>query len=174
MAIPTSRLTAVLALIATTGLLSTAQSPDSVPLRNWYAPAFWLPLASGVSQPIQAKDSTVRAATAQPVGDNALVFVPITPCRVVDTRANSGFTNWFGPPGLSAKTARSFPIQASTTCSVPVAHAYSLNVTVVPPGADITVHPRTPTKTLRSEFPHSFNPPPAGATLRSETPPSRA
>src|SRR5262249_8283268 len=74
----------------------------------------------------------------------ALVFVGMTPCRVVDTRAGQGFTGAFGPPSLVGAAGRTFPIQSSTTCSIPsIAQAYSFNVTVVPPGplGFITVYP---------------------------------
>jgi len=61
----------------------------------------------------------------------ALRFVPVTPCRVVDTRGAGGA---FGGPTLAAGTSRSFPIPSSG-CGIPAtAQAYSLNVTVVPAG----------------------------------------
>jgi hypothetical protein len=70
-------------------------------------------------------------STANPQG---LVFYPVTPCRVADTRAAGGKTGAFGPPTMAGKTARSFPI-GSSGCGVPAsASAYSLNMTVVPPG----------------------------------------
>jgi len=59
-----------------------------------------------------------------------LRFVPITPCRVVDTRVA---TFPFGGT-LAAQTSRDFPMSASS-CEVPSsAQAYSVNVTAVPPG----------------------------------------
>ena len=61
-----------------------------------------------------------------------LQFVPVTPCRVADTRWPPGP---FGGPALPATTERAFPIPFSN-CGIPsTAVAYSLNVTVVPPGA---------------------------------------
>ena len=61
----------------------------------------------------------------------ALRFVPITPCRVIDTRGEAGA---FGGPALLAKNSRSFPLP-SGTCNLPSdAQAYSLNVTAVPSG----------------------------------------
>src|SRR6202142_4072942 len=61
----------------------------------------------------------------------ALRFVPVTPCRVVDTRRAGGT---FGGPTLAARSNRSFPIPSSG-CGIPgTAEAYSLNVTVVPAG----------------------------------------
>ncbi len=63
------------------------------------------------------------------------LFVPMTPCRVVDTRASSGFGSTFGPPYLKAQATRIFPM-ASSNCGVPAsAKAYSLNFTVMPRGA---------------------------------------
>jgi subtilase family serine protease len=62
---------------------------------------------------------------------SALQFVPVTPCRVVDTR---GATGPFGGPVLAALTSREFDIP-SGACNIPSsAVAYSLNVTVVPVG----------------------------------------
>ncbi len=62
---------------------------------------------------------------------SALNFVPIAPCRVVDTRNPIGT---FGGPSLPAATTRSFPV-LSGPCGIPsYASAYSFNVTVVPSG----------------------------------------
>jgi hypothetical protein len=73
---------------------------------------------------------------APPTGLQALAFYPLTPCRVVDTRAvgGSGLGGYFGPPQMAASSARSFPIP-SGSCGIPsAAEAYSFNMTVVPPG----------------------------------------
>ena len=61
----------------------------------------------------------------------AVQFVPLTPCRVVDTRNANGT---FGGPPMGGHSARSFPLsQSGNPCSIPAsAVAYSLNVTVVP------------------------------------------
>ncbi|MBV8833468.1 MAG: hypothetical protein JO108_30085 [Acidobacteriaceae bacterium] len=60
---------------------------------------------------------------------NGLLFVPVSPCRVVDTRNANGT---FGGPFLSGQVSRDFPIPSSS-CNIPAsAQAYSLNVTVVP------------------------------------------
>ena len=59
-----------------------------------------------------------------PVG--GLRFVPVTPCRVADTRSAS--------PTMTANSSRSFAVPESG-CGVPsTAQAYSLNVTAVPQG----------------------------------------
>ena len=63
-----------------------------------------------------------------------LLFYPITPCRIADTRTVAGFSGSFGPPSLLAGTTRTFSIPSSA-CSIPAnAGAYSLNFTVVPKG----------------------------------------
>jgi hypothetical protein len=58
-----------------------------------------------------------------------LQFIPITPCRVADTRNPTGA---FGGPQLASGATREFDIPKST-CGIPAnAAAYSLNLTVVP------------------------------------------
>jgi len=67
-------------------------------------------------------------ATSSP---SALQFVPVTPCRIADTRLANGA---YGGPELAAATQRDFLIPGST-CGIPSnAAAYSLNVTAVPTG----------------------------------------
>jgi len=69
---------------------------------------------------------TVNQWTTAP---GALLFVPMTPCRLVDTRNATGP---FGGPSIAGETSRSYVIPNST-CGVPsTVAAYSLNVTVVP------------------------------------------
>lgn len=62
-----------------------------------------------------------------------LRFVPVTPCRLVDTREDRGE---YGKPSLAAGSTRTFRIlerDVATACGVRLdAFAYSLNVTVVP------------------------------------------
>jgi len=71
---------------------------------------------------------------APPGTTGALNFYPLTPCRVADTRSYGGITGAFGPPTMSGNTARDFPM-LSSSCSIPgTAQAYSLNMTVSPPG----------------------------------------
>jgi hypothetical protein len=77
---------------------------------------------------------------ASPGKTGALLFHPLTPCRIADTRNPVGV---FGGPTLQAGASRSFPVPSSS-CNVPVgALAYSLNATVVPNGplAYITLWP---------------------------------
>ena len=71
--------------------------------------------------------------TAAPVGASRgpLSFVPLTPCRVVDTRNATGA---FGGPELPGLSKREFDLP-NGACNIPAtAVAYALNVTVVPSG----------------------------------------
>jgi YVTN family beta-propeller protein len=69
----------------------------------------------------------------------ALQFVPVTPCRLVDTRPDRG-----GGGPIQGGTFQSFPIPQEGGCNIPAtAAAYSLNVSVVPQGplAYLTIWP---------------------------------
>ncbi len=62
----------------------------------------------------------------------ALQYVPLTPCRVVDTRLPNGP---FGGPAIPGGTSRDFAVPAGPCQGIPAnAAAYSLNVTTVPHG----------------------------------------
>ena len=72
---------------------------------------------------------TFTVSQGTPPATSALLFVPMTPCRLVDTRNALGP---FGGPSITGNTSRSFAIPNSA-CGVPsTAAAYSLNVTAVP------------------------------------------
>ena len=111
-----------------------AQEPVIL-MKNWPAPLYWQPSLSQAQKPMAAasEDRPAAAAAVAPTITPPLLFVGMAPCRIMDTRGN-GFTGSFGPPGISANTWRTVPIQQSS-CAIPAtAQAYSLNVTVVPPG----------------------------------------
>ena len=75
---------------------------------------------------------TNSANTATGTTSTPLSFVPLTPCRVVDTRNTAGS---FGGPALAAAAVREFDLPNSA-CNIPAtAVAYALNVTVVPSGS---------------------------------------
>jgi uncharacterized repeat protein (TIGR03803 family) len=83
-----------------------------------------------------------------------LQYVPVTPCRLVDTRNPDGE---FGGPPIQGQTSRSFIIPDNKNCNIPsTAAAYSLNVTVVPQGplGYLTIWPtgesRPPISTMNS------------------------
>lgn len=72
-----------------------------------------------------------------------LAFIPVTPCRLVDTRPSEGKTGAFGPPLLGAGTVRDIPVPTGS-CNIPSnARAYSVNATVVPrrPLSFLTLYP---------------------------------
>lgn len=58
-----------------------------------------------------------------------LRFMPVTPCRAVDTRNPPGL---LGGPAIAGGTHRDFAIPASACGVPPNAQAYSLNITAVP------------------------------------------
>ena len=60
---------------------------------------------------------------------DGLLFVPVAPCRVADTRNSDGP---LGGPIVSGNTTRDFLIPSGGCGIPPTALAYSLNVTVVP------------------------------------------
>ena len=110
-----------IALVTWTPLGFGQIRPDSIPVRNWPVPK-----ANGQS-------------TAAPGNISGLVYIAITPCRLMDTRVQegSGKTGAFGPPSLVAGQARVVPVPSSN-CGVPVAAAYSMNfVSVTPLGQPV-------------------------------------
>lgn len=114
--------------------VSTLNSPDGATLAN----AAIVPAGANGAISVLASNAAdlivdVTGYFGVPV-TGGLHFYSLKPCRVVDTRADQGKAGSFGPPGLAASAARTFPITASG-CGVPAAaRAYSLNVTAVPPG----------------------------------------
>jgi hypothetical protein len=106
-----------------------------------------------VAEPVGIRTSAPLAsratASAPAAGGVALNFVPITPCRVLDTRNQAGP---FGGPAIAGGTSRDFNIPSSA-CGVPAtAQAYSVNVAVVPTGplGFITMWPTGQTQPLAS------------------------
>ncbi len=78
-------------------------------------------------------------SAAAGVNTSGLVYVAITPCRVMDTRGQSGSgkTGPFGAPSLVANQARVVPVPSSN-CGVPAAAAYSMSfVSVTPLGQTV-------------------------------------
>jgi hypothetical protein len=109
-------------------LLAQVQN-DAVPLKPWPAPLYWQP--SPAENQI-ARPGAITETAADTLPANSLVFVAMTPCRVIDTRNSNGT---FGGPALVGGATRSFPILTSSTCIIPsIARAYSFNITIVPPG----------------------------------------
>src|SRR2546426_49076 len=106
----------VLLLILLPVMLAAQVQRDVAPLTPWPAPLYWQPTGAENHAAVPALDTFgIGTDAATPV--NSLVFVGMTPCRVVDTRTGSGFTGAFGPPSLVGGASRTFPMQSSSTCS---------------------------------------------------------
>lgn len=102
-----------LALAAAASMLA-----EDVPLTNWTVPS-----RSGSSS-----GSRFNVSTNGDVRDPS-VFIPITPCRVVDTR---GAVGAFGGPSYASNETRTYDIDAGPCTGIPnAAAAFSLNFTVV-------------------------------------------
>ena len=72
-----------------------------------------------------------------PGGPGALLFHPVTPCRVANTKDPT--IRPLGGPSMAADQTRTFPVGTSP-CGIPLGvQAYSLNVTVIPPASLIFV-----------------------------------
>jgi hypothetical protein len=106
---------AVVAVTAASRLGAAPAQAGTIP--NWTAPATWTPARGGRS----------HASGKEVDLTGALPFVPVTPCRIVDTRGAAGA---FGGPTLTASAARSFPLPSGPCSGIPSGvGAYSLNVT---------------------------------------------
>ncbi len=67
-----------------------------------------------------------------PSQQSTLLFYPLMPCRVADTR-KSNLPQGLGLPHLSAGMPRDFPVLNAASCNIPAgAQAYSLNFTAIP------------------------------------------
>ena len=128
-------------------LTLAAQSlPDrTIPLNNWAAPGH---LKRSQFQ-TQQRVATPKLQLPGSVTTDDLVFVPIKPCRLADTRPSQPYPA-LGTTPLAPLTPRTLPIAGS--CGVentgflfPGPEAFSLNVTVVPPsgttGGYLLVYP---------------------------------
>ena len=133
-----SRFLTLVLLTAVPAELVAAQSATEAVDRvaNWAAPLYWqasgsrlVPQRAGAGRKPSATVETVTAAASSGTSAPA-VFVAMTPCRVVDTRA--GILP-FGSPNFAAGEIRTIPMPTSPDCPVPSnALAYSLNIAVVP------------------------------------------
>lgn len=119
------------------------QEDGDIPIRNWPAPAYWMPSQptdlSGVSgfaggKLSQPPGAAPRSGSVTPI-TGPLVFVGITPCRLVDTRSSIGFPAPFGAPSLQPRVVRTFPLKSHPNCIIPAeAKAFSLNLLAICPG----------------------------------------
>jgi hypothetical protein len=112
------------------------------PVKNWAAPLYWQPSAQesaimkrGAAERLGTQGMAPEQAgvTATPV---PMVFVAVTPCRMMDTRGyDSTFVSGtvYGPPAMTAGSTRTVPVAGVTAgyCSLPAtAQAVSVNVTL--------------------------------------------
>ena len=89
-------------------------------------------IAQEVIASYQAMPPGVLVAMLNSLPPRPTRFIPITPCRVADTRNTPNGP--FAGPALTAQGTRDFVIPNSA-CGIPnTATAYSLNVAVVPAG----------------------------------------
>src|SRR5690242_14430411 len=92
-------------------LMAQAPALHVIPLKHWPAPLYWQPAEAEMHDSVVQRDAALvplASLTTPP-----LVFVGITPCRVVDTRVSS-FGASFGPPSLIGGVARTFPIRSTS------------------------------------------------------------
>jgi subtilase family serine protease len=109
---------------------STAQTSYSPATLSAGALYFWRVVAkSSLGSGASSVWSFTTPTASQP--KTALRFVPVTPCRIVDTRGAAGP---FNGPTMAGNSVRAFAVPQSG-CGIPnTAQAYSLNVTVLPEG----------------------------------------
>jgi len=119
-------------------LAAQSLNQGTVPLHNWSAPR---QIRRSQLRTVQSSPSPKQSQLPDDVEPDSLVFVPIAPCRVADTRAGSGFPA-LGSTPLASLTPRNLLVAG--VCGIeapgpyfPGPEAYSLNVTVVPPSGTI-------------------------------------
>ena len=111
-------------------LLVAASLPNIYSTQQWVGFSILGSAPYMTLEDVTAHDSwgLSRTSTASATGWQ---FIPVTPCRVVDTRLPDGVLSG---PELPGGTTRSFPVPKSS-CGIPfTATAYSLNVAAVPEG----------------------------------------
>src|SRR5579863_4809587 len=97
----TKRLISSVSLVVFIPMGLTAQvvrDRDVAPLKHWPAPLYWQPSqAEAQASAAQQNAAGISSPQAQAPA-NSLVFVGMTPCRVVDTRGAAGT---FAGPSLA-------------------------------------------------------------------------
>ena len=128
----------------------TSVQLTAIPAAGYAFSAFSGDLTGGINpQTIVMSAAYSVTANFTLIGGAGLRFIPLTPCRVADTRNAAGP---FGGPTMAGGVSRDFNIP-SGACSVPsTALAYSLNVAVVPGGplGYLTLWPTGQTQPLAS------------------------
>jgi hypothetical protein len=129
-------------------MILTAQRAQEnvVALKNWSPPLYWHP--NHAEREAGAKPVPQLQFSTNAVSTDALTFVAITPCRLIDTRgAAAGFNGEtpFNGPSIPGGGTATFPVlnlgeAAADTEPAPcgvissIAQAYSFNLTVIPQG----------------------------------------
>ena len=137
------RLVTLLALASAALTAQVARQDNVVTLKNWATPLYWQPNRAEREASTKAVPQLQFSANA--VSTDALTFVAITPCRLVDTRGAAAGFNAIAPfsgPSITPGGTLTIPVQEATSNSVPtpcgvipsIAQAYSFNLTVVPAG----------------------------------------
>jgi len=126
-------------------LLAAQRVHDNViPVKNWPTPLHWRP--NHAERDAAAKPVPRLKFSMNQVSADALTFVAITPCRLVDTRGAGGGFNGIAPfdgPSIPGGGTATFPVQSASEASdntmpapcgtIPsIAEAYSFNLTVIP------------------------------------------
>src|SRR5690348_9776400 len=105
-------LSRVLAIMVTPVCIAQVPAFDIDRISNWPAPLYWQ--SATTHSPLDEhhgrirEEASVKQAAATTLGQPA-VFVAMTPCRVVDTRAGS---LPFGGPAFAASEQRTIPMPA--------------------------------------------------------------
>src|SRR5580658_6754827 len=128
-----SRLLGSLLILLPLTLAAQSLQERAIPLNNWAAPR---QLKRSHLQ-TQQRVATPKLQLPGGVTTDVLVFVPLKPCRLADTRPSQPYPA-LGTTPLAPLTPRMLPIAGScgveSTSLFAGPEAYSLNVTVVPPG----------------------------------------
>jgi hypothetical protein len=124
-------------LILIPAALVAQDARDVIPLKNWSNPLFWR--ANEAEREATGAPAPQIQFSGSQVSPNALSFVAITPCRLLDTRGTA--------TGFSSGAPYNAPIAAAGTLTIPVqtdavnaacgtipsiAQAYSVNITLIP------------------------------------------
>jgi hypothetical protein len=128
-----SRIFASLLMLLPLTLAAQSLQERAVPLNNWASPR----QLKRSQLPVQQRVASPKLQLPGGVTTDVLVFVPIKPCRLADTRPSQPYPA-LGTTPLAPLTPRTLPIAGScgveSTSLFVGPEAYSLNVTVVPPG----------------------------------------
>lgn len=112
----------------------TVRSPDGLIVAN--SAIVRSPAGAGALSVYTSNDTDVLIDVAGYFAESSnLVYYPLAPCRVIETRQEYRPTPGpFGPPSLKAQETRRYRFPSTPYCSIPSgAAAYSVTITLVPP-----------------------------------------